>query len=659
VFFVISGFVITSVLLREREKTGRISFRDFYMRRVKRILPASLLVLIVTVVVSYFVFLSGRANSVLVDGVWTLFFSANWRFATDGTDYWAQDTPASPLQHYWSLGVEEQFYFVWPALLVLVLWISTRLGADVGRGRTALLVLLVIVSLASFAWAIHETVTNPTWAYFSTISRAWEMGVGAALAVGAGMLARIPKSVRTPLAWLGVAGIAGSFLLVTEDSAFPAPWAALPVLATAFVIAAGTGGHAIGLGILTNKALGYVGDVSFSLYLWHFPVIILLDAVTPDRDLAYYLSALALMIALTILSYEFWEQRFRIGPKPNKKKSTNANVGLSPRSTYAGLTALALLASVLAGAALAPDRDLEAAARADAANPLPTSSPMEPAEITNQSLLTDQLETALSATEWPELVPSLDNVAAEGMPDEDGEGCSRADLETPSCSWDTGNAETVVVLGDSTGVTLLPTIRAALGDQYNVRGMTMAGCVSIDVEVKDDRPDLIADCAEFKKDAVSKINEMKPAMVFISNTSHVIGQLVSAENQAQSITEWRVGTENLLKSLAPSGAQLIIVTAPPRGTALQNCATRTSSPADCEYLLPSSFEDAAVAMQAAAAGAGAALIDTRSWFCVQNACPAFAGTTPVKRDGVHTTKQYAAALVPVFTDALAEATVTR
>ncbi|UKE98314.1 acyltransferase family protein [Paenarthrobacter nicotinovorans] len=137
VFFVISGFVITLGLMREHEMKGTISFRDFYVRRVARILPASTATIVITVTASYFVFFAARASGVLQDGVWALLFSANWRFASSGTDYWAEDSPISSLQHYWSLGVEEQFYFVWPWVLVLVLGIAAKFGASALRRRYA------------------------------------------------------------------------------------------------------------------------------------------------------------------------------------------------------------------------------------------------------------------------------------------------------------------------------------------------------------------------------------------------------------------------------------------------------------------------------------------------------------------------------------------
>ena len=202
VFFVLSGFLITGLLLREHERTGRISFGDFYRRRVKRIVPAATIVIVATVVASWFVFTSARFGSTLGDAVYALLFAGNWRFALQSTDYFSAQT-TSPLQQYWSLGVEEQFYLVWPLLLLAVFAVMARRGGTARQARKVVGAVLGVVVLASFAWALYETAAVPDRAYFSTFSRTWELGVGALLAVAAPLLARLPGHVRPVLSWTG------------------------------------------------------------------------------------------------------------------------------------------------------------------------------------------------------------------------------------------------------------------------------------------------------------------------------------------------------------------------------------------------------------------------------------------------------------------------
>lgn len=657
IFFVISGFVITLGLVREHEKLGAVSFKDFYFRRIARILPAGILAIIATVAVGYFVFFAERANGVLVDGVWALLFSANWRFATSGTDYWAEDSPISPLQHYWSLGVEEQFYFVWPLVIVVVLGVAAKFGATELRRRYVLEAVLFGLILVSFFWALAETRSDAPWAYFSTASRAWELGVGALLAVIAPMFTNMGRNLRSVLGWAGVAGMAVSIAIIAKSFTFPAPWAALPVLSAALVIVAGTGGDVRGFKFLTNRVASYIGNSSYSLYLWHFPVIILAGAVWPVDDLMYYPVIIILMAFLAWASYEFVElpaQRLltRIF-KGGGRKTHRSQKGPyeTPRTAYLGLGALVVAVAIVVPISLRHTAPVEA-------GPVPVSAPSVSASTatrdTNATRLASQIDAALSADAWPSLTPSLDNILTEGKPEEDSAGCGNTNLTKPDCVFDAGKSKTVVVFGDSTGITLLPTVRAALSDRYNIRGMTRAGCIMLELEFKDDRPGFADECAAFRLAAIEEINRTKPAIVFLTNTSGVLGGLASGIPESGAAGEWEQGTASILEAIKPSGAQLVIVTAPPSGKGPAECATRTSAPRDCIYQIPQNFYITATAMSEAAKTAGAKFIDTRGWFCgTSGYCPAFVGETPVKRDSVHTTKQYAATLVPVFKDALA------
>ena len=652
IFFVISGFVITSVMLREHGLTGRIDFVKFYKHRVRRILPASTLTLVVTVALAAVIYLPGRFLSVATDAFWALVFAGNWRFASAGTDYWAEDTPASPLQHFWSLGVEEQYYLVWPAAVAVVLLIA-------GATRMSVRVLLALavsgLVVLSFAWSVHETATNPAWAYFSTPARAWELGAGALVALGSATFARIPRRLAGQLAWTGVSGIAVSLVVITKATAFPAPWAALPVLATALVIIAGTGAPAPQLAPLTNRPMRYVGDISFSLYLWHFPVVVLLAALMPQKGWLFYALALSITTVLSVLSYHFVEQRVlqsawlstdsgRTTPQSGRPLHAPRRRGMR-----LGVVAAVTLGAVAVGATLVMQSGVSGSV---SSVPSPGARPA-PGPGMDQTELTARLDEALDSSDWPALTPPVDTILSDTRPDEDNAGCGHTDLVKPDCSWDNGKRQTVVVLGDSTGITLLPTVRAALGDAYNVRGMTMAGCAAVDVQVKADTPRFAAECEQFKAASVRAINELKPALVLISSTPEILSHLVSGVPEDRAGPEWRQGTIKVLTALEPSGARLIVLTAPPLGKPPVECATRFSKPGDCEYSLPQSHLLTAGAMQEAAATAGAGFIDTRAWFCSGSRCPAFIGETPLKRDGVHTTRQFAVLLAGVLKDAVA------
>ncbi|SDR81643.1 Peptidoglycan/LPS O-acetylase OafA/YrhL, contains acyltransferase and SGNH-hydrolase domains [Agrococcus carbonis] len=315
VFFVISGFLITGLLVREHERTGRISFVDFYRRRIKRLMPAALLVLAVTVIGSVYLLPQPRAIAAAIDAAFAALFTVNWRLAVVGTDYFEAGQPPSPLQHYWSLSVEEQFYVVWPIVMVLMLWIAGRLRGDRLGRRRVLLAAASLIAVASFAWALLETATNPSFAYFSTLARAWELGIGAVLAIIVQTTRlRIPPAIAPWAGLAGTAGIIASCFLVLPEPGFPAPAGLLPVLSTALVIWAGVEGgerYERVNALLTNRVSHFLGDISYSLYLWHFPVIILGAALLPQESPMFLALALVATLLLSWASYAWVEDPAR------------------------------------------------------------------------------------------------------------------------------------------------------------------------------------------------------------------------------------------------------------------------------------------------------------------------------------------------------------
>jgi peptidoglycan/LPS O-acetylase OafA/YrhL len=271
VFFVLSGFVITGLLMEMRKTTGKIApvLLDFYARRARRILPAATLVLVVAIVASYhwLGFLSG--NAIAEDGQWTALFAANLHFALQGTQYLNAQAPPSPLQHYWSLAVEEQFYLVWPLLFLLAASVARKVSL-----RIRLAAVLVPLIMASFLWSAIQTPQDGVWAYFSPLTRAGELALGALLAVMVPLLMRIPARFGSWMSWGGIAGIIGSAVWFNDATTFPGVAAALPVLATALVVAGGTvrpgGGAEV---ILGRRPLQWLGKLSYSWYLWHWPLL--------------------------------------------------------------------------------------------------------------------------------------------------------------------------------------------------------------------------------------------------------------------------------------------------------------------------------------------------------------------------------------------------
>ena len=312
VFFVISGFFVTDMLLRSAEPTGTVSLGRFWIDRARRILPTAIAVLIATYVASI-VLLPDRADNIGVDALFSFVFLANWHFAAQGADTFAVIESASPLQHYWPLSIEEQFYLVWPLLILGITAVVVRRAWSRDHWYGLVAACSGLVTAASLAWATYETAVSPHWAYFNTAARAWELGVGALLATGVGVFTRLPVWLRPLLSWAGVVIIVASLFLVgPESGGFPVPWALLPVAGAALVIAAGVGGEPMFQPLLRNQAATYLGDLSYALYLVHWPVIVLLGTAM-ETSVYFYAGAVALSFGLAIACHHFLEDPLRHG----------------------------------------------------------------------------------------------------------------------------------------------------------------------------------------------------------------------------------------------------------------------------------------------------------------------------------------------------------
>jgi peptidoglycan/LPS O-acetylase OafA/YrhL len=335
VFFAISGFLITGLLLREIDRTGRISLIGFWARRARRILPAALLVLLVAA--------AGTAAWVPLNN-WEQFFAEirasaayvqNWHLAATAVDYFAADDGASPVQHYWSLSVEEQFYVVWPLLLLAALTIARARPA--GASRRAIGVAMGVLTAASFAYGAWRTSADPRAAYFVTPARAWEFGLGGLLALAPAT--RVGPGARAALSWIGLAAIAVASLTYTTATPFPGVAALLPVLGALAVMRAGAPVHRRSpMPLLGARPVQALGDASYSVYLWHWPLIVLAPfALGADLAFGAKVAILALTLVAAALSKRFVEDPVRSGPLLTRRRA---------RWTFA--TAAAATAAVVA-----------------------------------------------------------------------------------------------------------------------------------------------------------------------------------------------------------------------------------------------------------------------------------------------------------------------
>jgi peptidoglycan/LPS O-acetylase OafA/YrhL len=308
VFFVVSGFVITNVLLRERASKGTTSIPGFYARRIRRILPAATVVLIATVFATYhwLSFITGGINA--DDAKYVAAFVGNFHFATLGTQYFNASQPPSTLQQFWSLGVEEQFYLVWPVLFLL-LTLPWRMLSPIAR----LVGALSLVIGTSLAWCIIETHQNEVWAFFSPLTHAWELALGALLAVvGPHLRGRAPR-VGLSLAFAGLIAILCCTWFYTSATLWPGTAVIVPVAATGMIIAGGSLRGPNSFGPLTKfPPIQWTGNISYSLYLVHWPIMAIATqyAIAP-LPLHSEIELVVLSVALAAVLYYAIENPIR------------------------------------------------------------------------------------------------------------------------------------------------------------------------------------------------------------------------------------------------------------------------------------------------------------------------------------------------------------
>ena len=311
VFFVLSGFLITGLLIEDRERSGRIRLGAFYARRIRRIVPAAVVVLASTLLAAELLLSPLDVPRVADDGLAAILSLSNVRFALDATDYFAA-TGASPLLHYWSLAVEEQFYLLWPLLLLVV--------ARLGRPRVSMTVLALAVLIGSFVLSVAVTSESGPWAYYSLPTRAWELAAGGLLALAAPWYGWLRGRAAAATGWAGVSLIVVGLATIDATTAYPGVAALLPTLGAVAIIASGAGAGSPGAIVLGLTPLRWLGRISYSLYLWHWPILVLgpvalgLEATedgASGADLPVRLGLVALAVAAATLTWWFVEQPFR------------------------------------------------------------------------------------------------------------------------------------------------------------------------------------------------------------------------------------------------------------------------------------------------------------------------------------------------------------
>ena len=654
VFFVISGYLITTLLVQESDRAGRVSIGDFYARRIRRIVPLAVLVLVSTVIAAHFVLLASRARETLTDSAWALGFLANVHFSAIGTDYFQQARPPSAVQHFWSLSVEEQFYLVWPLLVAVGFVLARRRRANAHRTFG---VLAAVATVGSFFWCLHVTSVSATSAYFSTPARAWELGVGALTALVAARARSLPSPARALLSWLGLLGILSAAVLFSSDTLYPGVATVLPVASAAcLLVASNPKGGAGGRFALGSKLFTYVGRRSYSLYLWHWPCIVLSAAYFGASGARYYVSAGVLPLALSVFSFRFVEDPIRrsnwlgrTAQSRDVQPKAPRQYALDPKQRDGLLVAASAVVVALCfwtavptpgGGALAPTTTTSVA----------TASAVTP---TQMSPTQSKIAEALKSTAWGPLQPSLDELPSARAAVWKACGNVTSASTQQRCLFGTGK-RTAVLFGDSFALSWAPGVIAALQAQdYKVQLLTLGECPVADVTVFTDAKSRapFTECDQTRAANVQWIVKNHPDLVVAADSYGLAANVLNA-GQAGVYARWKDGMNETLSAIRPATGRLVVLGGPPGSGNLQACVTRVSVPAACVTSVSSAWVAIRSAEQAAAQANDAIYADPLDWFCFARKCPAVVGDTPVYWDGGHMTAQYSAQLAPLLAPAL-------
>nr|WP_276617642.1 acyltransferase family protein [Streptomyces coryli] len=652
VFFVISGFLITQLLLREYERTGRISLGSFYAHRARRLLPNAALVLVAVLVAAWAFLPLLRARQAAVDVVWAQLFAANINFERQQADYFQRELPPSPVQHFWSLSVEEQFYFVWPVLLLAVCLTLTRRRARAG----ALAKVLAVIVAALLGWAFLAAGDVEPGRYFSALCRGWELGAGAVLAAAAPACRRLTGRGRHVLLVLGLAGIAAAAVWTPPEVAGPRA-VAVPVLATLCVLASGTAGAPPLPRLLGNRGMVYIGGASYALYLWHWPVIVILAAQLGEGSAAHLTWCLVLIPLLALSSYHLVEQPLRVSANRRSDGHRRGRTGPRQVSTARARAATAglVVASLLGSFLVVRGSDASIAAlesRAQRADPAAARSDGKEREVPaagagemSARARTSAVRRALAARSWPDLNPPAELVGAQ-RPPEQKQGCQRTAVADPTaCSFGprgTPRSRTAVVVGDSVAIAWLPGIRRALQPAgWRVRGLTLEGCPQTDITLRwmaGEGPD--GYCTGHRRQALAEVRRMRPGLVILSDSAANLTRLAPASRP------WPDAAHRTYRALRAAAGRVVVLAPPPQGIDPQECATRTDDPGDCVSDITSAAREVAAISRRTARATGAEYAETLPWFCAAGRCPMFVGTTLVRRDYLHLTPTYSRQLAP-------------
>jgi peptidoglycan/LPS O-acetylase OafA/YrhL len=632
VFFVLSGYVVTRLLADEVRDAGKLRIGAFYARRVRRILPAASVVMVAVLWYAAWRTSFVTTDRTATDALWAAVLLANVRFARLETDYFAEGVPPSPLQHYWSLSVEEQFYLVWPLLIALTLvWFRHRMSrlddVDPRPPLGPVAALAGVLCAASLLLSLVQTSQRPEAAYFSSPSRGWELGAGALLALYAGRFTRMPRLVRHMLVCGGLAAISGAAVGFDSTTPFPGFRALVPVVGSLAILTAGLDTDGIGAArILRLRPVTWIGNLSYSLYLWHWPVLVLwAESAGDERGPLETAALLATVLALSVLTYYLVEAPAR---RHSRWRSDRRALLIWP--VVLAVTVAAVLGA-RAEAARRLENHLAASQRFGHLRELSVSAERELARSVSSDRRDSPIEYALhDLDDTKRLANDLWNHTYKCFADHD-------DVQARICPvGDVDAARTMMVVGDSHIGQWMPAFDA-LGSVagYRVIPLIKLGCPPFDVDLAQPHSQApYQTCSDFQDWVVDEIGRTRPEVVYAGARGMPRNMLDSPDHRQEA---WTNGVHTFVAHVLPITSNLRL---------LSDVSLLQFDPIDCLTDVRSTMGrcaspesprvlEANAIVRDVAADHGVPYVDLTSLACSGGICPAFAGGRMVYANDDH------------------------
>jgi peptidoglycan/LPS O-acetylase OafA/YrhL len=688
VFFVVSGFLITSLLLGEVARTGTISLPGFWARRARRLLPASSLVVLVTLIAAQWLYdpllLGNLAREVVAVCAFVVNYVFAYRESHGDGGYFDADIAKSPFLHFWSLAVEEQFYLLWP----LVVYGLARTARRLRQELTLVIVAMWVLSAVACVWL---TSSQPAWAFYSLPTRAWELLTGALLAVSIASLQRLRRAVVVPMGALGLVMVFVAAVRYDAGTTFPGIAVSLPVLGTALVIAAGSAlaGSDLQRTVLGCQPMVWIGQRSYAIYLWHWPALVLIGTRWGPLSAAQRIGVLIGSVIVAALSFRLIEDPVRhsrwLATPPRRSLLMGASLLavpallatvllVNPRGQAGGGEAATLTlpgvslpeaavgpTSTVATTAPAPTTAAASTTGAAATSAAPTAAtpttPPAPTAAATRPLaelvaLQQQLlEQGLTTGEVPSnLHPSLNHVRGD-LPGVYDDGCVLDPGQTavPDCVYGDATASTTVaILGDSHAAHWYPALQQiSLARHWRLLYFSKKGCPPSEQPLRNALAD--RECTPWRDEALAKIIAARPTLTIL------VGYHYATASGGSGDGLWRDGMTATLTKLGDLAPQtLILGDTPTENADVPQCLSgHLKSVGAC--VSPRSYAvrgDRLEIENQLAAQFGAKTVDPSDWLCTPQACPVIIGDLLVYRDRNHLTPDASVFLAPLLEAAL-------